>query len=325
MRASPLEAPISTIWKRSWGSNPTAVMPWLQVSITAEREQVPLLELLLENLGAVSVTLGDAVDDPILEPGPGEQPLWPQTRISALFEGSRDAKGLHTAIRASLPPESAQRLSLERVEDRIWERVWMEDFHPMHFGRRLWVCPQGMTPGAPDAVTLELDPGLAFGTGTHPTTALCLEWLDAADLRNRTVIDYGSGSGILGIAALLLGASRALAVDHDPQALLATRENARRNGVDRRLEAYHPAQLPDIQVQILLANILACPLIELCATLAQRVESGGSIVLSGILSEQGAAVHQTYQPYFEMSPPVARDGWVRLEGVRRSPRSRQRG
>jgi len=293
-------------------------MPWLQVSITAEREQAPLLELLLENLGAASVSLGDAADHPILEPGPGEQPLWPQTRISALFDDFRDAKRLSAELKASLPAEIAQNVSLERVEDRVWERAWMDDFHPMRFGRRLWVCPQGMPAEAADAVTLELDPGLAFGTGTHPTTGLCLEWLDGADLHDLEVIDYGCGSGILGIAALLLGASHAIAVDHDPQALLATRENALRNGVEKRLRVCMPSRLPDSQAQILLANILAAPLIELRTVLAERVEPGGWIVLSGILGEQAEAVSQAYRPYFEMRPPVTRDGWVRLEGVRHS-------
>jgi ribosomal protein L11 methyltransferase len=300
-------------------------MPWLQVSITAEREQAPLLELLLENLGAVSVTLGDAADHPILEPSPGEQPLWPQTRVSALFEGARNAKQLNAKLQASLPAEMARNLTLERVEDRIWERVWMEDFHPMRFGHRLWVCPQGMPPEAADAVTLELDPGLAFGTGTHPTTGLCLEWLDGADLRDLAVIDYGCGSGILAIAALLLGASGAIAVDHDPQALLATRENALRNRVEQRLSVCPPSQMPDTQAQVLLANILAYPLIELCTTLAERVAPDGRIVLSGILSEQAHAVTQAYHPYFDMHSPVTRDGWVRLEGVRRSPRPKPPG
>jgi len=294
-------------------------MPWLQISVTAEQEQAPLLELLFENLGALSVTLGDAEDHPILEPGPGDQPLWPQTRVSALFEGHRDAQRLGAELRSSLPPRVAQSLAVERVEDRLWERVWLDDFHPMRFGRRLWVCPQGMPAGAADAVTLELDPGLAFGTGTHPTTALCLEWLDGADLRGRNVIDYGCGSGILAIAALLLGASEAIAVDHDPQALEATKNNAERNRVSQRLNAYLPSQMPAPQAQVLLANILAGPLIELCSDLAQRVKCGGRIVLSGILSEQAATVTQRYQRYFEMGTPAMLDGWVRLEGVRRNP------
>ena len=297
-------------------------MPWLQVSVTAEREQTPLLELLFENLGALSVSLGDAEDHPILEPGPGDQPLWPQTRITALFDGTRDAPSLGVELRSALPPRVAQSLALERVEDRIWERVWMDDFKPMRFGGRLWVCPRDMPAGTGDAVTIELDPGLAFGTGTHPTTGLCLEWLDVADLRDLTVIDYGCGSGILAIAALRLGASTAIAVDHDPQALEATVNNAARNRVNQRLSVHLPSEVPDAQAHVLLANILATPLIELCASLAERVERGGRIVLSGILSEQAEPVSRAYQPYFKMRPPVTREGWVRLEGVRLSHPSR---
>jgi len=293
-------------------------MPWLQVSVTADRDQTPLLELLLENLGALSVTLGDAEDHPILEPAPGDQQLWPQTRISALFEGNRDPRRLGAQLRSAMPPEVARSLLLERVEDRTWERVWMDDFHPMSFGDRLWVCPRGMPPGVPGAVTLDLDPGLAFGTGTHPTTGLCLEWLDGAELQGSTVIDYGCGSGILAIAALLLGASTAIAVDHDPQALEATLDNAARNAVDQRLRVYLPDQAPDTPAQVLLANILATPLIELCDRLAGRVEAGGRIVLSGVLAEQADAVSEAYRQHFEMRSPVMRDGWVRLEGIRRS-------
>jgi ribosomal protein L11 methyltransferase len=293
-------------------------MPWLQLSVTAADDQAPLVEVLLENLGALSVTLGDADDHPILEPPPGHRQLWPQTRITALFEADRDPQQLDARLRAALPAGVTRTLALERVEDRAWERAWMDDFRPMRFGTRLWVCPRGLPPRDGDTVTLALDPGLAFGTGTHPTTALCLEWLDGATLEGCTVIDYGCGSGILAIAALLLGASSAIAVDHDPQALEATLNNAASNGVERRLRVYLPGQMPDGAAQVLLANILAAPLIELADTLAERVEPGGPIVLSGILSEQSEAVASAYRRHFAMGLPVARDGWVRLEGVRHS-------
>ncbi|HEC15081.1 MAG TPA: 50S ribosomal protein L11 methyltransferase [Sedimenticola sp.] len=289
---------------------------WLQLSLTAAKEQAPLIEALFENMGALSVTLGDAGDEPILEPGPGESPLWRATRVTALFEGDRDPDQLRTLVNQSLNADVSRQLRLERLEDQAWERAWLEDFHPMRFGRRLWVCPAGRRPDADDALILELDPGLAFGTGTHPTTALCLEWLDGADLSGKTVIDFGCGSGILAVAALLLGADRAIATDHDPQALEATRANAGKNGVASRLTLLEPDQAPPVRGDILLANILAGTLIGLEPVLASRVKANGRIVLSGILTAQAAEVSRAFGRHFGMLPPQAREGWVALEGVR---------
>ncbi len=291
---------------------------WLQLSLTASKDQAPLIEALFENLGALSVTLGDAGDEPILEPRLNETPLWQATVVTALFEGERDADELCRVLNQALPAETARQLKVERIEDQVWERAWLDNFHPMRFGRRLWVCPSHQPPPAdPDAVIVELDPGLAFGTGNHPTTALCLRWLDGAELAGRTVIDYGCGSGILAVAALRLGAREAIAIDHDPQALQATRDNAEKNAVAQHLHLYSSDQAPLIQTDIVLANILAGILIELEPQLAERVKPGGHIILSGILSEQAEQVIRAFTPAFEMRPPRQQEGWVLLEGVRR--------
>jgi len=227
------------------------------------------------------------------------------------------------------------------VADKEWERVWLEDFHPLSCGTRLWVCPTGWPIPHPDATILWLDPGLAFGTGTHPTTALCLEWLDASLNPGATVVDYGCGSGILGLAALRLGAARAWAVDNDPQAILATVDNAAKNGIatqtvssscttpipeggDPRLEESDaplwvglPEHLPQVKVDLLLANILARPLGELAPRLTALVRPGGNIVLSGILADQEKQVIAAYQPWFDFQPTVTREGWICLTGVHR--------
>jgi ribosomal protein L11 methyltransferase len=219
-------------------------------------------------------------------------------------------------LRASFP-----NATFEHIADRAWEREWLKDFHPMRFGRRLWICPGGQRPqldeSAEEHCLIELDPGLAFGTGTHPTTALCLEWLDSAPLDGKSVVDYGCGSGVLAIAALKLGAAAALAIDIDPQALLATRDNAARNHVSERLTVAGPDEAPRRQAVILLANILAEPLLELAPSFGERVAPGGSVVLSGILRSQAAPVASRYAAWFDMRPATVRDDWALLHGVRR--------
>ncbi|MCF6354827.1 MAG: 50S ribosomal protein L11 methyltransferase [Candidatus Polarisedimenticolaceae bacterium] len=292
-------------------------MAWLQLSITTPKEQAPLIEALFENMGAHAITLGDGGDDPILEPNLGETPLWHATTITALFEGDQNPDELRSLINQSLNADCSRQLKIARLEDRVWERAWLADFHPMPFGQRLWVCPAGQRPDADNAIILELDPGLAFGTGTHPTTALCLKWLDSIDLKDQTVIDFGCGSGILAIAALLLGAKQSIATDHDPQALQATLDNARKNRVEPRLKIKEPGLLPAMQADILLANILASTLIQLEPLLASRVKPGGHILLSGILIEQAEEVRQTFRTHFEMRPPTVQKEWVALEGIRR--------
>jgi len=204
-----------------------------------------------------------------------------------------------------------------RLEDRVWEREWLREFRPMRFGRRLWVGPGGQPVGAPDAVTVRLDPGLAFGTGSHATTALCLQWLDACRIADRTVVDYGCGSGILAIAAALLGAARVIAVDHDPQALAATVDNAQRNDVTDIIEVFSPDDLPEFQADVVLANILAEPLIELAASITGRTRPGGTVVLSGILESQAPAVEDAYLPYCRPESRRSQDGWVCLTTRRR--------
>jgi ribosomal protein L11 methyltransferase len=288
-------------------------MPFLQLTLPiGSADPAPFEDALLA-AGATSITLEDAGDDPVLEPPPGATPLWPHVRIKALFDAAAD----RDALRASFPGAT-----FEHVADRAWEREWLKDFRPMRFGRRLWICPGGQRPPVEEstdaACLIELDPGLAFGTGTHPTTALCLEWLDAAPLHGKFVVDYGCGSGVLAIAALKLGATAALAVDIDPQALLATRDNAARNQVAGHLTVAVPDEAPQAHADILLANILAEPLMELAPAFAERVAPGGSVVLSGILRSQAAAVASRYAAWFDMRPATVRDDWALLYGLRRS-------
>jgi len=292
-------------------------MSWLQLHLTVDKARAPLIELLFERLGAVAVTLGDAGDEPMLEPAPGETPLWQATRVSGLFEGATDPDGLRSAINQALAADVSRSLILEHVKDRDWERAWMDRFRPMRFGRRLWIRPSGSEIDQPDAVVVDLDPGLAFGTGTHPTTALCLAWLDAHDIVDKEVIDFGCGSGVLAIAALKLGARRAVAVDHDPQAVLATRDNAARNGVDDRIEVVHSAEFVPRPVDLVLANILANILIGLAPQIGGLVRPGGRLVMSGILQGQADEVIQAYAERVDFAPRQQTDDWVLLHGIRR--------
>jgi ribosomal protein L11 methyltransferase len=226
-------------------------------------------------------------------------------------------------------------LAFTEIADRVWEREWLKDFRPMRFGKRLWICPDGQRPpmeaergrirtagseqdaAAQQPVFIDLDPGLAFGTGTHPTTALCLSWLDSMDLHGKTIIDYGCGSGILAIAALKLGAASALAVDIDPQAVLATGENAKRNGVADSLDVTTVAEMNAAPADILLANILAEPLLMLAPTIAELVKPCGHVVLSGLLTDQAAQVAMRYRTWFDIAPTSVRDEWARIDGIRK--------
>ena len=296
-------------------------MPFVQLILPiGSADPAPFEDALLA-MGATSITLEDAGDDPVLEPLPGSTPLWPHVRIKALFDAGVDRGALLADLRSHLATPLPQ-ATFEHVADRAWEREWLKDFRPMRFGQRLWICPGGQRPQlddpARDSCLIELDPGLAFGTGTHTTTALCLEWLDSAALQGAFVIDYGCGSGVLAIAALKLGAAAALAVDIDPQALIATRENAARNGVAERLTVALPAEAAGRRSDILLANILAEPLLELAPVFAERVATGGRVLLSGILQNQAAAVATRYAAWFDMAPATVRDDWARLDGIRRS-------
>lgn len=291
-------------------------MSWIQLIIPASAEQVEPLSDALEAAGAASVTLQDAADQPLLEPAPGSTPIWEQTRVIGLFSADRDPLRIIDQINTRLH-EPVSDWKAEPLEDQNWVRSWMDHFQPMQFGRRLWIVPGGYTPPDPDAVNILLDPGLAFGTGTHPTTRLCLEWLDEHPPARQDVIDYGCGSGILAIAARKLGARHLWGVDNDPQALLATAENLRKNGLQDGVSLHLPEALPrQISVPLLLANILAGPLISLAPQLAPHVQPGGSIVLAGLLDTQMDDVIAAYQPHFDMQLYRQIDEWVCLTGIR---------
>ncbi|HSH57950.1 MAG TPA: 50S ribosomal protein L11 methyltransferase [Halomonas sp.] len=302
-------------------------MPWLQLKAHVAPEQAETLEELLLAEGATAITLQDAHDDPVFEPERGSTPLWHETVLTGLYD---DLEGVdtmlervHQAWAAEQPEEPCPDIEVELLADRDWEREWMEEFVPLQMGERLWIVPSWHTPPEPDAVNLHLDPGLAFGTGTHPTTALCLAWLDALAiceaLEGQTVLDIGTGSGILAIAALKLGARRAVATDIDPQALTASRDNAERNGVqEQALHLCYPEQLDDTETfPVVVANILAGPLIEMAPMIAGHVAPRGRLALSGILEGQAEQVLQAYREQgLRMDEPVTREGWVRLTGRR---------
>lgn len=292
---------------------------FLELVTDTSREQAGIVEEALFAAGALAVTLEDAADAPVLEPGPGETPLWPEVRVVGLFDGLADPAGTLRVVEAALGADAHRiRIAIREVADRVWEREWLRDFRPMRFGRRLWICPGGQEVVEAGAVVLELDPGLAFGTGTHPTTALCLDWLDGADLAGKSVLDYGCGSGILAIAAAKLGAKRVWAVDIDPQALLASDDNASENEVEDRIELFHPAELPtSLRVDVLLANILAGVLVRLAPEFGQRVKPGGRLALSGILEQHADVVQAVFSRDFAFDPPRRREDWVLLEGTRR--------
>lgn len=289
-------------------------MPFQQLTIELGTLDAQTVEEALLELGAVSITLTDAADQPLLEPAPGETPLWRHITLKALFAADAEPAAVLAALcgRLQLPAPPACRSQL--VADQDWTRAWLADFKPMRFGRRLWVVPSEYAPPEPDAVNLVLDPGLAFGTGTHPTTALCLRWLDGLSLNDARVLDYGCGSGILAIAALKLGAAQATGVDNDPQALTAARNNARRNQVAEQLILCPPGQLPAAQYPVLVANILANPLVALAPQFARLCAPGGRLALSGILVEQESLIRHAYAPFFQLDPVQQQDEWLLITG-----------
>jgi len=292
-------------------------MTWLQLRLDTDPAAVASLEDLMLATGAVAVTLEDNADQPVLEPGVGETPLWHHTRLTGLYPADADMD----AVLAAFPPQLLlhARHRVEILEDKDWEREWMQHYRPMQFGTRLWVCPSWLEPPEPDAVNLLLDPGLAFGTGTHPTTDLCLRELDAMELTGVTAVDYGCGSGILAVAALKLGAALALGVDNDPQALMASLDNAQRNGLAaQRL----PVALPEDVVlaewqqraEVVIANILAGPLMQLSDTLLRFLRPGGTLLLSGLLQTQADELRQHYADRITLRIAGEKDGWVCLRG-----------
>ena len=291
-------------------------MAWIEVCLSVPGDISALAELTLEQLGALSITLEDGEDNPVLEPGPGETPLWPFVQVRGLFEATADRERIMTALRVVPGAGRPDQLHWREVADQDWERAWMDRFQPMKFGHHLWIVPGGMEiPPNPGNVEVQLDPGLAFGTGTHPTTALCLDWLDGMDVTSRTIVDYGCGSGILGIAAAVKGAGRVICVDNDPQALEATLDNAGRNGISGLIECCAPRDFGQRSADIILANILAVPLIELAPLLLRSLNPAGSLVLSGILEEQADTVAAAYQAGLASIDMKAMDGWVRLHGL----------
>lgn len=298
-------------------------MPWLELSLITRVEQQPRVEEALDDLGALSITLQDADaetpdEQAIFEPGVGELPLWPTITLNALFDADTDRRGLTEALGELLPWLEPDQIHFRDVADEDWERAWMDQFKPMPFGRRLWIYPWNIEPPEDDNVVVRLDPGLAFGSGTHPTTALCLEWLDGLDLAGQRVIDFGCGSGILAIAALKLGAAAAVGVDNDPQALTASADNAERNQVADRLALFLPEDFAGDAADVFVANILAGPLGELAPTFAAAAKPGAPFAISGILQGQQDELVARYGEWFDALRVDTREDWVRISGHRRN-------
>jgi ribosomal protein L11 methyltransferase len=299
-------------------------MPFLELSLIIRIEQQPHVEEALDDLGAQAITLQDANaetpdEQAIFEPGVGELPLWPTITLNALFDADTDRRGLTETLAELLPWLEPDQLTFRDVADENWERAWMDQFKPMAFGRRLWIYPWNIEPPTDDdTVVVRLDPGLAFGSGTHPTTALCLEWLDGIELAGKTLIDYGCGSGILAIAALKLGAASAIGVDNDPQALTASADNAERNGVAEKLALFLPDEVEAEPAEVFIANILAGPLGELAPTFAAAAKPNAPFAISGILVGQQDELLQRYAEWFDELRVDTREDWVRISGRRRA-------
>ncbi|PFG55036.1 [LSU ribosomal protein L11P]-lysine N-methyltransferase [Vibrio sp. ES.051] len=291
-------------------------MPWIQIKLNATNENAEQIgDMLMEETGALSVTFLDAQDTPVFEPLPGETRLWGDTDILALYDAEADTNFIIDQIKASNMLADNFAYKVEQLEDKDWEREWMENFHPMKFGERLWICPSWRDIPEPDAVNVMLDPGLAFGTGTHPTTALCLEWLETLDLSGKTVIDFGCGSGILAIAAIKLGAEKVVGIDIDPQALQASRDNAERNGVADKLEVYLPQNQPQgLIADVVVANILAGPLRELAPVIKGLVKPNGDLAMSGVLDTQAKDVANYYRDELHLDPIIEQSEWCRISG-----------
>ncbi|TQP76688.1 50S ribosomal protein L11 methyltransferase [Vibrio cholerae] len=291
-------------------------MPWIQIKLNATNDNAEAIgDMLMEETGAVSVTFLDAKDTPVFEPLPGETRLWGDTDVVALYEADMDTSLILQQIKASNMLAEGFAHKVEQVEDKDWEREWMDNFHPMQFGRRLWICPSWREVPDPQAVNVMLDPGLAFGTGTHPTTALCLEWLDNLDLSGKTVIDFGCGSGILAIAAIKLGAAKVIGIDIDPQALLASKDNAARNGVEDQIDVYLPKDQPEgLVADVVVANILAGPLRELSPIIKGLLKPGGQLAMSGILDTQAESVAEFYRDDLKLDPIAEKSEWCRISG-----------
>lgn len=293
-------------------------MPWIQLRLSADEDTAEKYSDWLSACGAQAVTFIDAKDTPIYEPLPGDEVIyWNNTVVMGLYDASHDMDKVLNYLKGIHPDKANMTYKLEQLEDKDWEREWMDNFHPMKFGQRLWVCPSWREVPDPSAVNVMLDPGLAFGTGTHPTTALCLTWLDGLDLVGKTVVDFGCGSGILSLAALKLGAKKVIGIDIDPQALQASLENAKRNQCEDRLELFLPKDQPKFKADVVVANILAGPLRELAPVIIEYVASNGVLALSGVLEEQAQQLQTIYGEFCQMDPIKVQEEWVRLSGVRK--------
>lgn len=306
-------------------------MAFLELTIPCSLQQFEQFEEALEAAGALSVTMSDAHLDAadeqaIFEPGVGETPLWNEMTLNALFDGARTPEDVLAALAAAdSSVDWAAGSSFKVVEDQDWERAWMDQYEPLKFGLNTWIVPWNSELPAeasvPTAAVVRLDPGLAFGSGTHPTTALCLEWLDtlasARALQGERVLDFGCGSGILAIAAIKLGAAHAVGVDNDPQAIIATRDNAERNEIAEFVEVFLPDEEPAQEYPVVVANILASALIELAPTIISRVEHGGVLAMSGILAGQEDEVMAAYSAEFKDLKATQQGDWMRVTGTRR--------
>lgn len=294
-------------------------MAWHQVSVITDKNTATDVSDFFTELGAVSVTYMDAEDQPVYEPAVGETVIWRNTKVIALFELDAEPELVKTVLFSHFKDKVLQDWFHEILQDQTWERSWMEHYQPMKFSESLWVCPTGQEINEPGCVCMVLDPGLAFGTGTHPTTALCLQWLASQDIRNKIVIDYGCGSGILAVAALLLGAKYVYAIDIDPQAMTATLANAEKNKVIDKIKCYLPEQFSPFQADVVVANILANPLCELSEQISKLVKKNGYLILSGILAEQAESVMTAYKLHkVQIQQPVIQQEWCRLDGIKNS-------
>tara|TARA_B110000881_G_scaffold147823_1_gene130919 strand:+ start:3555 stop:4436 length:882 start_codon:yes stop_codon:yes gene_type:complete len=293
-------------------------MPWIQLRLSADETTAEKYSDWLTDCGSQAVTFIDAKDTPIYEPLPGDEVVyWSNTVVMGLFDAGHDMDEVLNYLKSVHPEKENLRYKLEQLEDKDWEREWMDNFHPMKFGEKLWICPSWLPVPDPTAVNVMLDPGLAFGTGTHATTALCLTWLDGLDLKGKTVVDFGCGSGILSLAALKLGAKKVIGIDIDPQALQASLANAKRNNVEDRLALYLPKDQPSIKADVVVANILAGPLKELAPTIIEFVGEQGFLALSGVLENQAQALQTIYGQWCDMESVTVQEEWVRLNGQRK--------
>ncbi|SFP58889.1 ribosomal protein L11 methyltransferase [Ruminobacter amylophilus] len=291
-------------------------MPWIQIKLGTTDKKAEKIAGMLSGFGAASVTYMDTIDNPVYEPLPGETKLWTNTTVIGLFDADTDTKRIIDFFYEHFGDKITYKV--EQLEDKDWVREWMDNFHPIKCGERLWICPSWCDIPDPSAVNVMLDPGLAFGTGTHPTTFLCLSWLDSLNLKDQTIIDFGCGSGILAVSALKLGAGKAIGIDIDPQAIEASNENALRNGVKDRLELYLPAEQPEgLKADFLVANILAGPLRELAPSIASMVNPGGLFAISGIIENQCQELMEIYSQWFDLDEPVFKEEWCRITGKKK--------